>query len=78
VIQGILSSLCLGLVVQVCYLSEEDLKLNTDDSLVSLSEWPIEIHQLLSSFTKIFATKVTFPPPPPKIMFPLYSIDTKS
>jgi hypothetical protein len=62
-IHGILSSLSSGSVVQVHCLSEEDLKLDTDDSHVVSSEWPVETHQLLSSFAGIFATKVQYPPP---------------
>jgi hypothetical protein len=59
---GILSSLSTGSVVQVCCLSEEDLKLDIDDSPVVSSDWPVEIHQLLSSFADNFATKVQYPP----------------
>jgi hypothetical protein len=59
---GILSSLSTGSVVQVCCLSEEDLKLDIDDNPVVSSDWPVEIHQLLSSFADNFATKVQYPP----------------
>jgi hypothetical protein len=63
IIQGILSEIKVGSVVQICQLTEEDLDLDTSEETTKLLEVPPEIQQLLSTYVVVFATKVAFPPP---------------
>jgi hypothetical protein len=48
-------------VVQVCQLTKEDLKLDTDEPEPSVVTLLPEIQQLLNSYADIFAAKVEFP-----------------
>jgi hypothetical protein len=63
VLQGILSILCSGTMLQLCQLSEEDLNLDTDSVIQPLDDVPSEIQGLLHEFAEVFATKISFPPP---------------
>jgi hypothetical protein len=62
-IQGIISELNEGAIVQICQLSEEDLHLDTNDESVSNQVVSPEIQLLLTVYAYIFATKVQYPPP---------------
>jgi hypothetical protein len=70
IIQGILSTLQEGAVIQLYQLSKEDLHLDDEDEVISNSETPVEISEtaveiqkLLSTYSDIFASKVQYPPP---------------
>jgi hypothetical protein len=49
--------------VQVCQLSAEDLKLDNSEVVTTTVELPPKIQQMLSVYSDIFATKVSYPPP---------------
>jgi hypothetical protein len=61
-IQGMLSQLQDGVVVQLYQLQEEDLKLDVKREDVQDVPVPPEIQHLLSTYSSIFASKVTYPP----------------
>jgi hypothetical protein len=63
VIQGILSELPEGDVVQLFQLSEEDLKLDVDEGVAVESQPLPEVKQLLLTYADAFAAKVNYPPP---------------
>jgi hypothetical protein len=61
-LQGIMSKVSQGTIVQLCQLSEEDLNLvSNEDSSISLVVSP-KVQLLLDSYAKLFATKVIYPP----------------
>jgi hypothetical protein len=62
-IQGILSKLDEGVVVQVFHLTEEEIGLDSDDSTAQPDLVPMEVQKLLADYVDIFASKVVFPPP---------------
>jgi hypothetical protein len=62
ILQGLLSSLQPGAIVQVYQLTEADLNLDTYDSAQAPAV-PKEIQQLLQEFVDVFAAKAAFPPP---------------
>jgi hypothetical protein len=62
-IQGILSELQEGSVVQVFQLTEDDVLISDSDDQQVQSSIPPEIQQLLQSYGEIFASKVSYPPP---------------
>jgi hypothetical protein len=63
VIQGILSELPEGDVVQLFQLLEEDLKLDVDEGVAVESQPLPEVKQLLLTYADAFAAKVNYPPP---------------
>jgi hypothetical protein len=71
VIQGVLSEIKPGQVVQVLQLSKQDFVAGgawtdifaTKDKSAVIDNAPPEIQNLLSQFADIFATKVSYPPP---------------
>jgi hypothetical protein len=62
VLQGILSELQSGDVVQLYQLAEEDLQLDVNEEKPVDSTFLPEIQQLLVKYGDVFATKVYFPP----------------
>jgi hypothetical protein len=63
VIQGLLSELKVGDVVQLLQLTEEDLKLDVDEVESVNSHHLPEVQQLLLTYADVFAAKVCYPPP---------------
>jgi hypothetical protein len=65
VIQGMLSEVPAGQVVQVFQLSEEDHNLDGREKHAVQQQVPVEIQHLLDTYALLFATYVSFPPPRP-------------
>jgi hypothetical protein len=61
-LQGIVSQLQLGAVVQVYQLTKEDLHLDTYVDKVDPVKVPLEIQHLLQKYKEVFADKVSYPP----------------
>jgi hypothetical protein len=62
-LQGILSEVSHGAIVQVCQLSEEDLNLVRNEHSSVSPIVPPEVQMLLDSYAGVFATRVTYRPP---------------
>jgi hypothetical protein len=63
VIQGILSELQVGSIVQVYQLPEDTSVLDSSETGSITTQVPTEIQSLLQKCRGVFASKVTFPPP---------------
>jgi hypothetical protein len=63
VVQGILSQLDEGVVVQVFHLTEEGLGLDSDDSNSVVDSVLVEVQKLFDAYADTFASKVVFPSP---------------
>jgi hypothetical protein len=63
VIQGVLSELREGVVVQELQLSEEDLNLDSSNTNVNDTQYPPEIQSLLQTYADVFANNISYPPP---------------
>jgi hypothetical protein len=63
VLHGILSRLQEGDVVQLYQLTNDQLPLDSADTMQRLIDLPAEIQHLVKSYAGVFASKVSFPPP---------------
>jgi hypothetical protein len=59
-IQGIIADLMEGSVVQVCQLTEDDLNLDSCDSVDQSNNIPHEVLELLHRYKDIFSAAVNF------------------